>query len=398
MTIFLSAAEASGDQHAARLIEALRRRIPDARFIGVAGERMAEAGCEVLADVTRRASMLGGAVWQLRYYVKTIRRVQRQITEIRPDLHIPVDSPAMNWHLASAARDAGAAVMYYIAPQVWAWAPWRAGKLARLTDAVACILPFEQRYLRDRGVNATYVGHPLFETLPHRPDPLPDLAEAWSEGTWRVALLPGSRPGEIRQHAPALAATAEAITRRWPKAKCTFTAHSEQGAAALGKIRRRSDADIAVGRTREVLADTHFAVAVSGTVTLEVAYFGVPMAIFYRTSRLLRAALRAVGRWGVPTPHFSLVNILAGRRIVPELVPWHGASRPLVRLVMEMLDDLGYLYEARQELIDLIDPVRRRMDRPASDAAAELACKTLHKARRLVTPTRSAPRARAPRR
>ncbi|MBS3734348.1 MAG: lipid-A-disaccharide synthase [Phycisphaerae bacterium] len=378
-TIFISAAEASGDQHAARLIEAIRRRIPDARFIGVAGRQMAEAGCEVLADMTRRASMLGGPLLQLRYYVKTIRRVQRQMREIAPDMHIPVDSPAMNWHLAAAARDSGAPVMYYIAPQVWAWAPWRARKLARLTDAVACILPFEQRYLRDRGVNATYVGHPLFETLPPRPEHPADLAEAWSEGTWRVAMLPGSRPGEIRQHAAALLATSRTVTRRWPKARCTFVTHSERCAESIRKAAGKHRPDVVVGRTKEMLAESHFAVAVSGTVTLEVAYFGVPMVILYRTSRLLRAMLRTVGRWGVPTPHFSLVNILAGRRIVPELMPWHGAAKPLVNLVMEMLHDIGYLHEARQELIDLIDPIRAEMTRPASDAAAELACKTLER-------------------
>ncbi len=379
-TIFLSAAEASGDEHAARLIEAIRRRLPDARFIGVAGDRMAEAGCEVVADLTKRASMLGGPFRQLPYYVRTIRRVQRQIREIAPDIHVPVDSPAMNWHLASVAKSIGTPVMYYIAPQVWAWAPWRAAKLAHLTDQVACILPFEQRYLRDRGVNATYVGHPLFETLPGRPEPPPDLAEAWAEGTWQVAMLPGSRPGEIRAHSRALLATARAIQRRWPRSRCVFTARSDACAAAVRKACRDADVEIIVGRTREQLGRSHFAVAVSGTVTMEVAYFGIPMMIFYRTSRLLRAMLRAVGRWGVPTPHFSLVNILAGKRIVPEVIPWHGNSRPVVDLAMEMLNDIGYLFEVRQELIDLIDPLRTATDLTASDGAAELVCRTLEKA------------------
>ncbi|MHC4983641.1 MAG: lipid-A-disaccharide synthase [Planctomycetota bacterium] len=381
MTIFMSAAEASGDEHAARLIEALRERIPSARFIGVAGEKMAEAGCEVLADLTKRASMLGGPILRLRYYVKTIRRVQQQIREIAPDVHIPVDSPAMNWHLAAAAKSVGSPVVYYIAPQVWAWAPWRVRKLARLTDCVACILPFEQRYLQDRGVNATYVGHPLFETLTEKPDKPPDLAEAWSQGTWRVAMLPGSRPAEIRHHSRALLAAARKITRRWPKSKCTFLTGSDSAADAVRRACRDSEMNIAVGRMREMLARSHFAVAVSGTVTLEVAHFGVPMVVLYRTSRLFRVLHKVVGRWGVPTPHFSLVNILAGRRVVPELMPWHGSKRSLSKMVLEVLDDLGYLFETRKALLDLLDPIRRDMKQSASDRTAELVCKILKERR-----------------
>jgi len=377
LTIFMSAAEASGDDHASRLIEAIRRRIPTARFVGVAGEKMAQAGCEVLADLTRRASMLGGPFLRLGYYVRTIRRIQRQMREIRPDIHIPVDSPAMNWHLAATAKSIGAPVVYYIAPQVWAWAPWRVRKLARLTDHVACILPFEQRYLRDRGVRATYVGHPLFETLPPRPETLPDLAEAWSQGAWRVAMLPGSRPAEIRQHSPTLLLAARKITRRWPGAKCTFTARTKEAAEAIRRSCRGGGIDITVGRLREVLAESHFAVAVSGTVTVEVAYFGVPMVVIYRTGRLLRLLRRLVGRWGVPTPHFALVNILAGRRVVPELMPWHGRKKIVTSMVMEVMDDLGYLFETRKALLDLLDPIRGQMKQSASDRTAELVCRVL---------------------
>ncbi|MCK4601825.1 MAG: lipid-A-disaccharide synthase, partial [Phycisphaerae bacterium] len=280
MTIFFSAAEASGDEHAAHLIRALRSRLPNARFVGAAGEKMAKAGCEVLADLTHNASMLGGPILRLGYWIRTVKSLQRKIKKIRPALHVPVDSPAMNWHLARAAKQCGSAVVYYIAPQVWAWASWRAQKLARLTDHVACILPFEEDYFRRRGVNATYVGHPLFEALPKRPEHLPDILSAWADGTWRVALLPGSRPGEIHDHAPAMVEVARKICSRWPAARCTFTARSEDSARILRRACRGQKMEISVGKTHEVLAESHFAVAVSGTVTLEAAYFGVPMVIF----------------------------------------------------------------------------------------------------------------------
>ncbi len=383
-TIFISAAEASGDLHAAHLIEALRERLPGSRFVGVGGPHMAAAGCEPpaegLFDLTRHASMLGGPLLRLGYYYRTVRRLRRAIAEIRPDLHIPVDSPALNWHLAGAAKKAGAKVVYYIAPQVWAWAPWRVQKLIRLTDHVACILPFEQEWLRERGVSATYVGHPLFDALPARPDPAPDLMEAWSEGTWRVALLPGSRPGEIRQHTRALAATAADIRRRWSRARCTFAAGGEQSAQEIRRSLPTGDSrdiEIAVDRTHEVLARSHFAVTVSGTITLEVAYFGVPMVVFYRVGR---AAYGMVGRWLIRTPHLSLVNILSartlesahGRKIVPELMPWYGSVKELSSMVLEVMDDLGYLLELRRLLPRLTDPLRTHPPQSASGNAADL--------------------------
>lgn len=377
-TIFVSAAEASGDLHAANLIRALRRRLPDARFVGVAGPRMADAGCEVLADLTRRASMLGAPLLRLGYYIRELNRAKRAIRDIRPDIHVPVDSPAINWHLAAAAKKAGSPVVYYIAPQVWAWAPWRVRKLARLTDEVACILPFEQRYLRHRGVRATYVGHPLFDELSERSSGPPDIPEAWMSGNWRVALLPGSRPGEIKAHTKALIEVAAQVRRRSSSARCIFTVVSERCAEAVRKIAGQRDLEISVGQTREVLSEAHLAVAVSGTVTLEAAWFGVPLVIFYRTGAMLRMLRRAFGRWGVPTPHFSLVNILAGHRLVPELMPWNGRTRPLLDMVADVMDDMGYLIEVGEQLREVVEPLRVPPPNSASDNAAEIIVRTLN--------------------
>jgi len=363
-TVFLSVAEASGDAHAASLIKALARRLPDARFIGAAGPKMAAAGCEVLADLTAEASMLGGPIGRLGYYYRAVRKLKRAT----------VDSPALNWHLAAAAKKAGARVVYYIAPQVWAWAPWRVRKLARLTDCVACILPFEQRYLRDRGVRARYVGNPIFDYLGPRPKTLPDLAAAWSEGTWRVALLPGSRLGEIVGHMPAVLETARAIRRRWPKAHCVVPAHDQAGAQAIHKAARGRDIEVVVGQTHDVLAGSHFAVAKSGTTTLEAAYYGVPMVVYYRVGRL---SYNLLGRWLVRMPYFSLVNILAGYPLVPELVPWFGSPRPLKELVMEVMEDYGWLFQVRQSLLDLVKPLESAGGQSASQRAAQLVVETL---------------------
>jgi len=368
-TIFFSAAEASGDQHAALLVRALRDRLPRARLIGVGGRAMAEAGCELLADLTQSASMLSATFLKIPYYMRLLRRLKRTIRELGPQVHVPVDSPALNWHLASAAKEAGASVMYFIAPQVWAWAPWRVKKVRRLTDRVACILPFEQRYLRDRGVAASFVGHPLSDSLPPRPDPLPDLADAWSNGTWRVALLPGSRPAEIRHHARALWHAARVIRTRWPRAKCTYCARTPEAAGIIRKYMPPEESEIAIGRIHEVLSEAHFAVATSGTVTLEVAHFGVPMVVFYRASML---AYQLFARHLIRTPYLSLVNILAGRALVPELMPWSGNVRALRDLVLEMMEDLGCLFETRRALLDLTASLRPASGHSAAHNAADL--------------------------
>ncbi len=372
-TIFLSAAEASGDEHASHLAAALRRRLPQARLVGVGGPKTAAAGCEVLLDVTEQSSMVGAAFKRLPYYIRLVKRLKALVREIRPDLLVPTDSPALNWHLCQAAKDCGARVFHYIAPQVWAWAPWRVKRLRRLSDFVACILPFEERYLRDRGVPACYVGHPLFDTLSTPGEPMPDLVEAWAEGSWRVALLPGSRTAELRNHSRALAQTADAIRHRWPAARCVFTARTEAAAQAIRRHSGRSDLEIVVGQTRQTLEQSHFAVAVSGTVTLEVANYGVPMLIVYRESPLLYRLVKPMFR----TPYLSLVNILGGRCVVPELMPWSGNVRRLANLAVELMNDLGWLYETRQALLDLTAKLRPPPGQTASGNAAELIARML---------------------
>ncbi len=388
LTIFFSAAEASGDLHAANLIRALRKRLPNARFVGAAGPRMADAGCEVVTDLTEQGSMLGGPFFRLAFWIRKVRQLQRAIREIQPDLHVPTDSPALNWHLAKVSKSIGTDVFYYVAPQVWAWAPWRIKKVRRLTDHVACILPFEQRYFRDRGVAATYVGHPLMDEIPAQPAELPDIADAWADGAWNVALVPGSREGEIRQHAPAMLATARRILRKFPSSRCTFTARNAKAAECLHETLRAEmpeGVDIAVDSLAEVLQRSHFAVTVSGTVTLEVAHFGVPMLVLYRVGWLTRKLHRLGRGWAVKVPSFSLVNLLAGRKMVREIIPWDGNVRTISDAVLEVLSEPGYLLKVRDELQGLVRPLRVPAPGSASDNAAKLICDVLAERRARLT-------------
>jgi lipid-A-disaccharide synthase len=379
-TIFLSAAEASGDHHAANLILALREKLPDARFIGATGPEMEAAGCESIIDLTKKASMVLGPIANLSYYHKAVKKVQRAIKDIRPDIHVPVDSPALNWHLAKASKAVGVPVLYYVAPQVWAWAPWRIKKVRRLADHIACLLPFEQQYFRSRGVNATYVGHPLFDGRePIDPNDMPDLIDAWTTGKFRVALLPGSRKGEIKAHALPLAKLTEDIRKRWNEASFTFTAVNERAAQQIrDAVGEGFGIPIIVGKTPEVLADSHFAIATSGTVTLNVAYAGVPMVIAYKTSRLSYLAFPLLKKWLFRTKSLSLVNILAGRKIVPELMPWNGNIGKLREATLQAMGDLGYLTSTRKKLLELTKPLALPAPHTASQNTADLIIKIIN--------------------
>lgn len=372
--IFLSAAEASGDHHAAELIRRLREKYPSAKFIGAAGPKMAAEGCEVVVDLTKKASMLGGPFVGLFYYMKKVRQLRRAIAQIKPDVLIPVDSPALNWHLAKEARRCGVPVMYYVAPQVWAWAPWRIKKVRRLTDHVACLLPFEENYFRSRSVAATYVGHPLFDQLPpQRPlGDCPDFAVPWADGKWNIAFLPGSRPSEIKLHAKMMAQIASNIRAEYPDAKCTFTAVGPREAEMIKQYAGCDDIEIAVAQTPQVLAEAHYAVAASGTVTLEVAHFGVPMTVVYHVGLLERIMYRLVVRHLIRTRYLSLVNIIAQKQLVPELMPIGPDVKGVSACVLDALGDYGHLLETRESLLKLTANLRTQRPGGANANIADI--------------------------
>ena len=368
--IYLTAAEASGDMHAANLIRALQAKLPDARFAGVGGPRMADAGCELLEDIIANAGMLLDVIHTIPYYRRIIRQVTSEIGRLHPSVLVPVDSPGLNWHMAAGARKHGVPVMYYIAPQVWAWAPWRIHKVRRRTDHVACLLPFEQEYFRSRGVNATFVGHPMFDHMPPRTGSYPPPP---TDGAWRVALLPGSRSKEIHRHAPAMVEAAGQIRRQFPKAEFTFTVVDPRCADLVGEA-VGSSLPVVTGDTCSVLADSHFALATSGTVTLEAAYLGVPMVTFYWVSPLGHALM---SWWLTRTRYYSLVNIVAGREMVPELIPWYGNPGRLAEAVVGQLRQPEHLAETSAALIELAETLRSTGSQSASAATADLVIQTM---------------------
>lgn len=355
--------------HAANLVRAMLRRDPTLEVHALGGDALRAAGATVHHDTVRGAKMGLGAFSRYFEVRRLLDWTRRFYDTTPPDLHLCCDSWTMNVHFARLARSRGAKVMYHIAPQTWASRERRVRELARLTDAVACILPFEQAYFRSHGVNATYVGHPLFDEIQiPRVEPDPH----------RIALPCGSRASVVRANLPRQIEVARRLRESMPVLRfvipTTATTHD--------LVRELVGQDASIELVREAfeqaVAPCALAVTVSGTATLHVAALGVPMLVVYHGSPLLWHLL---GRWLIRTRTFALVNVIAldgaddrSRHVVPEYIPWNGPVGPVVQHALSMLRDPSKLDAQRQQLARVVDTVR---EPGASDRAAQLAMSLL---------------------
>ena len=340
--ILIVAGEASGDEHAARLVAAIKEQEPRAEFFGIGGEALAAQGVRLLHQASELAVVgLLEVAGRLGVVLRALRDVGRALKRQRPALAILVDFPDFNFWVARLARFYRVPVMYYISPQVWAWRTYRVRTLARLVDRMAVIFPFEAEFYRERGVPVTYVGHPLLETLP----PVEDRASLL--GQWgldperlTIALLPGSRAGEIERHLPTMLAAAALIQQAIPQCQFLLPLASTAPADLVkGMVKRwlgeaaaaRGPLAIISGQSYQALAAAHLAVVASGTATVEAALAGTPTVIVYRVSPLTFRVARSLVR----VDHVGMANLLAGERIFPEII--QDDFTP-ARLAQEVLD------------------------------------------------------------
>ena len=353
--IFISAAEVSADAHAARLIDELRRQIPQIRCSGLGGHAMADASCQLLDNLVDRSAMLTHAFKQVGFYFRLLRRVKQHFIENPPDLVVVVDSPAWNFHVAKAARQLNIPVLYYIAPQLWAWGAWRINKLKRSATRLACILPFEKQWFSERGLNADYVGHPLFDDE-QSIDP-GDLYVRENSRFPTVALLAGSRSHEIKKLWLPMQHIAQKIQQKYPDARFVSAYHS----AANEKLLRQNSLpqlQIELKKTSIEAVTRHadLTFVASGTATLEVAAQHCPMIIMYHVPPL---QWHLIGKWIVKTRYLSLVNILAGRELVPEFMPFYNHTAAITKTALDLLDDQPKRQQMRTDLKNLIAPITK---------------------------------------
>ncbi len=321
MKILVSAGEASGDRYSAELVAELRRRLPAADFFGCAGPRLREQGVRA---IVRSESL---AVVGLAEVVRHIPRIWGELRKLnaaaeheKPDLAILTDSPDFNLRVAAKLKTAGVPVVYYVAPQVWAWRSWRVHRIRRLVDRLLCIFPFEEPWFNQRGVPTTYVGHPLAARV------AADLAEPDSRQRFfadhgldpakpLLAVLPGSRTGEAARHLPDVLDAVDRLLQSRPL-NVVLPASSTAGRAFFEPRLGGRPIQVVENDARRALAHADVALVASGTATIEAALAGAPMVVFYKVA----AASWLLGKLLLHVPYYSMVNLLADRLAVPELI------------------------------------------------------------------------------
>ncbi|MBI4544024.1 MAG: lipid-A-disaccharide synthase [Gemmatimonadetes bacterium] len=373
-TVFLSAGELSGDLHGAAVARELRRQWPDVQLFGLGGPRMAEAGVELLADLDRLGVMgFAEVIQHLPYFARLLQRLRRELEARGAELLLLIDYPGFNLRLARLARDRAIPVLYYIAPQVWAWHEGRVKQLAERADRMALVLPFEEPLFQAAGARAEFVGHPLLD--------LPPVESSREEFCRRVgldpgrpilALFPGSRAQELNRHLHLFLETARRIGLRRAEVQPVIAQSPVLSPAAyLGAGYPR------VLNARELLAHSDAALVKSGTTTLEAALAGVPMVIAYRA----HPATLWLARRLVKVPHIGLVNLVAGERLVPELVQEQATPAALSDAVISLLRAES---STRRSVIEGLGRVRAALAYPHADNAGTAARRVTRMAAELL--------------
>jgi lipid-A-disaccharide synthase len=364
-TILVVAGEASGDSHGAALVAELRTLMPRARFVGIGGEALAAQGLELLARAQDLAVVgFTEVLGRLPAVLRALKAVSRTLQQERPALVILIDFPDFNFWVARLAAWHRVPVMYYISPQVWAWRRYRVRTLARYVNRLAVIFPFEEPFYRERGLAATFVGHPFVDDLRPLP-PRETLLAQWGLDPrgFTLALLPGSRKSEIERHLPAMLAGARLVQQAIPAAQILLPLASTAPRELVeGMIRdfwedaagtpgaRPSCLTLQPGQAYAALQAAHLAVVASGTVTLEAALAGTPTVIVYRVAPLTFALARRLIR----VPHVGMANLLAGERMFPELLQHFFTPENLAREALAWVRRPARLAALRRQLMRVV--------------------------------------------
>ena len=369
MKILISAGEASGDRYAADLVHSLGEALPHARFFGCGGPRLRETGVDA---VVRTEDLAVVGLFEVIRHVPRIHGLYRRLDSAarreRPDLAILTDAPDFHLRLAARLRSMGVPVVYYVAPQVWAWRKWRIRKIRRLVDQLLVIFPFEEEYFRSRGVETRFVGHPLSDLARTKVSKDQYCREHGIDASRpTVALLPGSRQGEALRHFPALQDAASRLLAKGVDQLVMPTA-ATTGTDFVRAHWKGPPLRILEGQTAEGIAYADVALVASGTATVETALLGTPMVTYYK----LAWPSYYLARLLVDLPFYSMVNLLADQRVVPELIQQDCTGAKLAREAIRLLNR----EQDRCRMIEQLARVRRtlRTEVPASARAADAIC------------------------
>jgi len=350
-TVMIVAGEASGDMYGARVVEEAHRLDSSVRFFGIGGVAMRRVGVETLVDAKEMAVMgLFEVISHFGVIYRAFKLLKSRLLNDKPDLLILIDYPGFNLRLAAVAKRAGIKVLYYITPQVWAWHSSRANKIARLVDHAAVILPFEAPFFERVGLPVTFVGHPLLEMA------LPSMSKEAARHEFGLAiyirtvgLFPGSRKREIDSLLSVMLESAKLLQERFSDLQFILPLASSVDREVVE--RKVSESGVAVklveGKNYDVMQNCDAIIAASGTVTMEIALFGVPMVIVYKASPLTFA----IGMRLIKVEHVGICNIVAGERIVPELLQDDAEPLKIASELTRMLADSQYAESIRHKLL-----------------------------------------------
>ena len=354
--ILISAGEASGDLHAGAVTRAIKQLDPEAEVFGMGGDRLREAGGEVLFDI-KDHSLMGFVevlkklpdVWKLRNAFIDL------MEERKPDVLLTIDYPGFNMRLAKLAKERGIKVVYFIAPQVWAWRPGRAAGVAKATDKIACIFPFEYDLYKSYGADIEFVGHPLVDTVkPSLPRKEAEELAGKRTGHPLILLMPGSRMMEIQRLLPVMLDAVKILKHKRPELEFAMPRAATIPKEKLAAPVKAAGLDVTLteGHTYDIMSVADLAIATSGTVTLEAALCGLGCLILYKSSPVSFWIAKRV----VEIPHIGLPNIVAGRLIEPELLQDECKPEKIAAMVLELLEAERYrqlqqdLHEVREKL------------------------------------------------
>ena len=375
--IFISANEPSAELHCTNLINAVKQttyaKDNNIEFVGLGGEKMASAGCTIIENTVSKAAMIHKAFAEVGRFIKTRNRVKSYFKSTCVDLVIVCDSPAFNFHIAKLAKKHNIPTLFYVAPQLWAWAPWRIHKLKKCCTKLAPILPFEQDWFTSRGIDTTYVGNPLLDEIDIH-SITPKNYTNFDPKNSTIALLPGSRDAEISSLWQPMQNIALRLQNKFPSIKFIASAVSEEKLEILKRSANPIlNCTYEIDELVSITSKSDFAIVASGSATLQVAATTCPMAVMYQSNRLLWHLL---GKWLITSKYLSLVNILAGEELVPEFMPYFNSIDPIYERCVELLSNPQKLQKTSNRLHEMANTLG---DGNTSEKVASMVCKMLSK-------------------
>ncbi len=364
MHLFFSVGEPSGDEHATEVIEEILSRHPEARISGFGGPCMARTGVEQLYPLARHAVMgLFRVLPLLLMYIKQLRRAGRWFRNERPDAVVLVDCPGFNWWIARQAKKYDIPVFYYLPPQLWAWAPWRIRKVRKYVDHILSALSFEVEWYRQRGVEVEFVGHPFFAEVARHPLNDEVLSCLQEDERRVIGVLPGSRTQEVKRNFPVMLKVLSRLHEKHPHVRfpvaCYKPEHVELCRELLEKKHRHLPLALHLGHTSEIVHAAECCLMVSGSVSLELLARETPAVVLYRSSWMMAAFARVF----ITCRYMTLVNLLAGREMMPEF-PFVTHTSRYVTQMSSILDTWLSSEPDRQAVIRDLSDLREAVAHP----------------------------------